>query len=390
MIRDLASLLSPATEEFFLRAILEKNRFHVKSDDPKRAAPLLPWFAINQIIESDTLAADRLRVVRSNVDVLPVMFRSRDAASQLRAGTLRSLLAQGASVVINRIDDLVPSVGRLADAIERRLSHTTWVNAYLSFGRGSAFKAHWDSHDVLVLQVHGSKRWRSFGSPMPLPVEGHGPTDPFPREAVWEDQLGAGDVLYLPRGEIHEATLEGSESVHLTIGIAAAHGVDWLRSLADDFMGDVVARADLTRLVGDTALLEQERRLKQHLHSLVDEASLASFLNSADEKRKPRPLLNMGLVEKLSATTVLVPALRRRVPLLPEGEAALDVVIGGESVNLSALERRVLSLLLERNSLRFGDLIAVLGATGDPRGVHDAVQTLAKKALVGLVLDTSS
>jgi len=247
MIRDLASLLTPTTEDTFLKAFLEKSRVHVKSDDPGRAKSLLPWAEINRLIESDVLPADRLRVVRANVDVLPFMFRSSDRTAQLRAGALRSLLAQGASLIINRIDDIVTGIGHLADAIERRLSSTVSVNAYLSFGRGSAFKAHWDSHDVLVVQLHGSKRWRSFGTPMAFPVEGAGPAEPFPRDAIWEDRMVPGDVLYLPRGEIHEAALEGSEpSAHLTIGIAAPHGIDLLQSMVKTAMGDAVARADVT------------------------------------------------------------------------------------------------------------------------------------------------
>jgi ribosomal protein L16 Arg81 hydroxylase len=385
MIQDLASLLTPVTEETFLEAFVEKRRLHVKAADPDKATPLLPWVEINRLIESDILPADRLRVVRSNIDILPSMFRSRDRGGQLRAGALRSLLTQGASLVINRIDEIFPDIGRLADAIERRLSSTVSVNAYLSFGRGSAFKAHWDSHDVLVLQVHGRKQWRSFGSPVPFPVEGHGPTEPFPAEAIWEDRLEPGDVLYLPRGEIHDAALDGSESsVHLTIGITVPHGVDFARSMVEKASADAVARADLTHLAGDTALLEQEKRLREYLHRLVDSMSLSGFLIAEDEKRKPRPELNLGVVEQLTATTVVVPALRRRIRLLPELGSDLDAIIGGETIRLSALERRILDLLFTQNRLTFGDLGTILGPTLDRDALHEAMKELVKKALVDL------
>src|SRR5262249_54552272 len=149
---------------------------------------------INRLIQSDVLPAERFRVVRANLDIPPAMFRSRGASARLRPSALGSVLAQGASLVLNRIDEVVPAIGRLSDAIERRLSSVVWVNAYLSFGQGSAFRSHWDSHDVLVLQVHGSKRWRGFGTPMALPIDGHGPKEPFPRDAVWEDRLDPGDA----------------------------------------------------------------------------------------------------------------------------------------------------------------------------------------------------
>ena len=47
----------------------------------------------------------------------------------------------------------------------------TQVNAYLSFSKGGAFKPHWDIHDVLVVQVHGNKRWRIWNAEVPHPVE---------------------------------------------------------------------------------------------------------------------------------------------------------------------------------------------------------------------------
>ena len=153
MLRDLASLLAPASEQTFLDRFLQKARLHVKSDDPARAVSLFPWSTINQLIESDLLPPDRLRVLRANTEILPSLFRHSDGERQLRPGALQSLLRQGVSLVINGVADLVPQIGRLTDAIERRLGHRTWANAYLSFGRGSAFKAHWDPHDVVVLQM---------------------------------------------------------------------------------------------------------------------------------------------------------------------------------------------------------------------------------------------
>ena len=169
MIDSLATLLAPVSEESFLEHFLEKKRLHVKPQRADRAASLFPWPTVNHLIESDILPAERFRVVRANVDILPGMFRHKDGARGLRAGALQGLLAQGVSMIMNGVGDYVPQIGRLSDAIERRLGHRTWVNAYLSFGRGSALKAHWDEHDVLVVQVHGNKRWRSYGTPVPFP-----------------------------------------------------------------------------------------------------------------------------------------------------------------------------------------------------------------------------
>jgi len=384
MIRDLATLLAPVSERVFLEHFLEKRRLHVKSSDPARAVSLLPWAEIDRLIQSDMLPAERLRVVRANVDLLPAMYRDSSATRRLRPRALQALLSQGASLIINGVSDLVPQIAYLSDAIERQLGHRAWVNAYLSFGRGSAFKAHWDHHDVLVVQAHGRKRWRSYGTPMPFPVETNGPSKPFGSEIVWEGLLEPGDVLYLPRGEVHEAALEEPHSVHLTIGIQAPCGIDLIRWMAEKAASDVLARMDLTRLGGEAALRAHETLLKERLHSLLDAISVADYLHAEDAKRKMRPLLSLGLADEWDADTMIVPSPRRPVPLAIESEGEVSVVIGEESYRLSTVERRVLDLLLTRNGLAFGDLVATLGVVFAESVLRKAVIDLAKQGLVGV------
>ena len=385
MIRDLASLLAPLPEQSFLEHFLEKKRLHVTSKEPERAVQLLPWATINHIIEWDVLPADRFKVMRAANRLPPLMFREQEGLQRLRAGPLQALLSQGASLVIDGIDEIVPQIGRLTDAMERRLAHNVGVNAYLSFGRGSAFKAHWDLHDVLVVQVHGSKRWRSYGTPIPFPDEGIKKNkQDLPTEIVWEGLLEPGDLLYLPRGEVHEAMLEGKNSVHLTIRIVPRRGSDFVRWVAKQASADELFRMDLTRLGGEAALRRHETRLKERLHILIDSTSLAAYLDSDDQERTPRALFSIGQDDQLGEDTFVVPTLRRRTSLLTEVEDEVAVTIGGEQYRVSAAARRVLSFLLDRNGLRFGELLVVLRGAMSEETLREAVLELVKRGLAAL------
>jgi ribosomal protein L16 Arg81 hydroxylase len=384
MIGDLASLLAPVSEEAFLSHFIEKKRLHVKSEDPGRAASLLPWTTINRLIQSDVLPPERFRVVRSNVDLLPSMYRHKDDEQQLRAGALQALLRQGVSLVINGISDLVPELGALTGAVERRLGHRSWVNAYLSFGKGSALKPHWDEHDVLVLQVHGRKRWRSFGMPVPYPVAKHNAGSDLGSTVVWEAVLEPGDLLYLPRGEVHEAAVADADSVHVTFGIQTLSAIDFLGWVAERASHDEILRMDLTRMAGEVALGRHEARVKERLQALIDSSSLAAYLDFEDAKRKPRPLLNIGLAGKIEETMLIVPALRRRVPIPLEPEGEIPVVIAGETYRLSVLARRILSLLLNSGETTVAALAATLGRAASESGLCATLSDLAKAGLIGL------
>ena len=386
MIFDLPSLLHPVDEATFLQHFIAKRRLYVRTSERGRAAGLLPWATVNHLIECDVLPPDRLRVIRANIDVATLMYRRRDEHKHLRAGALQQLLAQGASVIINDVSDLVPAIGGLSDNIERRLGHRVGVNAYLSFGRGSAFKAHFDYHDVLVLQVHGRKRWRSHGTPFPSPVEQLEPEPgkEAPIEIAWEEVLEPGDLLYLPRGEVHEAAVEGPNSVHLTIGIHIRHGVhlfEWLRKRA---ALDPEIRKDLTRAAGTEALRLHEATLKERLHAIVDAASVEEFLSAEDAERRPRVRLNIGIEDMPADDDVVEPAPRRTIALPADVESETAIIVGGERYRLSPAALRVLRLLLLRNRLTFREIKTELSAELNAEAVRVAIHELARQGLAGL------
>ena len=96
------------------------------------------------------------------------------------------------------------------------LGHPVQVNAYVTPPQSRGFDAHYDVHDVFVVQVDGEKRWRV-----------HQPVHDSPlRDQPWTDHRAAveaaaqapplvdtvlrpGDCLYLPRGYLHAATALG-------------------------------------------------------------------------------------------------------------------------------------------------------------------------------------
>ena len=98
-------------------------------------------------------------------------------------------------------------------------------NAYLTpKGSHQGFAPHFDDIDAFVVQVSGKKKWRLYRSPdnsLVLPryssrdFESGELGKPF-----WKGTLSAGDVLYLPRGMIHDAvSVAGCNSLHITISM---------------------------------------------------------------------------------------------------------------------------------------------------------------------------
>jgi ribosomal protein L16 Arg81 hydroxylase len=120
----------------------------------------------------------------------------------------------------------------LCRQLEADFSCPVQTNIYLTPPNAQGFQTHYDNHDVLVLQVEGRKRWRLYDAPVGTPYRGERFTpgrfaETEPREEL---VLEPGDVLYVPRGLMHDAVNEGDDqaSLHITTGLLAKTWADFL------------------------------------------------------------------------------------------------------------------------------------------------------------------
>nr|WP_242535023.1 cupin domain-containing protein [Roseococcus suduntuyensis] len=143
----------------------------------------------------------------------------------------------GASLVVSQFDETHPPLQRLCRGLEKLFLHAVQANLYLTPPAAQGFRTHYDTHDVLVLQVEGRKRWRVWdGEPLPRPTRRTGWTGKLAPEGEPHTLLlEPGDALYIPRGVFHDAATEpGETSLHITLGFLEPSWAEALRQLLDD------------------------------------------------------------------------------------------------------------------------------------------------------------
>ena len=334
---------------------------------------------LDRLVASDVLPPERLFVMRNGVLVEPRQMRTDDG--RLRHEAIESLTTEGVSFVINGIDDEVPAIAQLCDSLERRIGHSTWVNAYATYGTGGALPPHYDDHDVLVVQVHGTKRWFGHGMPISFPIE-RSPDGVDFGPPVWEELVAPGDVLYVPRGEVHHTAVEGDLSVHLTFGIEARRGIDLVSKVVETATLEPLFREDVTRLAGKEAQRAKERILKERMHALVDGLDLDAFFATDDADRALRPLPHLGS-SLVTATSIVVPTARRSSFARRREGDAFEVRLGGRAYRLTETEAAVLAYLLEHDRSSLDVLVAAL-LDLDETAIRDAIVGLTRVGLVGV------
>jgi hypothetical protein len=384
MIGALAQLLSPHDPKQLEQAIERNERLHLHTNQAAEFAELLPWPMVNGLITTDLLVAGRIVAVRQGMsvplDLLAPLNRSR-GERELRAEALQDLCRQGISLVINKIGNLAPAIGRMDRLVERHLRTRAFTNAYVSFARDSAFGAHWDDHNVLVLQVAGRKRWWCYGQPHRFPVASPKFPSPGPvdlNRPVWEAVMEPGDVLFIPRGDVHRAEVLGDASIHLTVGLTPPRGADVLRWLAQKSLDEEFGRQDIHPLSTAEALARRAETLRAEFHRLVDGLDLSEFFADQDRNREAKPAPNIGLSSNIGAETRVLPALRRRMPLPEPTSKGAVIHAGGRRFTLSATELAIFALVDARGYAS----VAELGA--EVRDAENAVSALARMGLVQL------
>jgi hypothetical protein len=159
---------------------------------------------VDRIVGS-SVRVPAIRMVRDGARIPPAEFctptriGSSTLADTADARKVLDLYRRGATLVLQSLQRTWPPLIEWCCALEAQLGWPVQANAYLTPAHERGLDRHADGHDVLALQIHGSKRWE---------VDGLG-----------SFRLAAGDVLYVPAGTDHVAATEAEPSLHLTVGI---------------------------------------------------------------------------------------------------------------------------------------------------------------------------
>ena len=260
---DFAGLVRPLTAQEFLNNHYRDKRPVLFRGEGPRFASLCTYEQINELMRSDAWYA-RMNLVQDGRSVPNIAYTTplfghgwrRSGSPAIRSSLddrrLQAMLRQGASIVLNGLQDLLPPVRAVADALEEALGNYAAINLYASWVATPGFATHWDDHDVFILQVAGTKRWQLYGETrrFPLPRDSEAPEKP-PAEPVWNEMLRAGDVLYIPRGWWHDARAQaedgsdGAGSLHLTCSTGALTGLDFMEWLTGRLVRHEAFRRDL-------------------------------------------------------------------------------------------------------------------------------------------------
>ncbi|MBO4210206.1 cupin domain-containing protein, partial [Micromonospora echinofusca] len=283
------------------------------------------------------------------------------------------LYASGATLVLQGLHRTWPPLVDFARELGAALGQPLQVNAYLTPADSQGFATHYDTHDVFVLQVGGEKHWRIHPPVLPDPLERQpwgGRADEVAAVAdgppALDVVLGPGDALYLPRGWLHSAQAQRSESLHLTVGIRALTRYALVEELLGLAAADRRLRAPLPFGIDVADPDDVEPELTETVEALRDWLLRADPAEVADRLRarvwpaaRPapiRPLAQAALLAGLDVDSRIAVRPGLRWQLTEDGTGAVVLRIFDRSITFPDQCAPALRALLTATVSRVGDL----------------------------------
>jgi lysine-specific demethylase/histidyl-hydroxylase NO66 len=153
----------------------------------------------------------------------------------------------GATIVLQGLHRTWLPLARFCRDLELELTHPAQANAYVTPPTARGLAVHYDTHDVFVLQLAGTKAWTVYEPVLELPLASQRWSSSMgsPDEPLLAVDLSPGDVLYIPRGFLHAARAQEGVSAHLTIGVSTFTWHDVLREALNGIDDEVEFRRPL-------------------------------------------------------------------------------------------------------------------------------------------------
>jgi ribosomal protein L16 Arg81 hydroxylase len=290
---DFDQIMAPLGAQVFLRDYWLRQFVHIRGKAGRFTA-LLTWDELNNILQQHRLTPPRLKLYKDGQPLdpshylTPAMF----GVPRVDAGRLVLSLAQGASLILDDVQEMAPQVRDLMGAFQDVLQTDAFANLYAGWHNNQAFSRHWDPQEAIVLQLAGRKRWRVYQPTRPNPLQNDEAPPPATPPA-WEGTLNDGDVLYIPRGWWHEAFPLGEPSLHLTVSLTPPTALDYLGWVMARLRNHAELRASLPPAGNGAWRGDMTTKISALVADALRAAPLEEFQLQWEANMRPNPHIHL-------------------------------------------------------------------------------------------------
>nr|CAD7452629.1 unnamed protein product [Timema tahoe] len=212
-------LIDPILPEDFIKDTWETCPMVLQRSQPSYYDSLLSTPAINEMLKTHNIQYTK------NIDITSFSEGKREThnpVGRAHPAVVWDYYSTGCSVRLLNPQTYIPKLRALNATLQEYFGCFVGANSYLTPPESQGFAPHYDDIEAFILQIEGKKKWRLYAPRKKqevLPQFSSGNlTDDEIGKPVMEVTLNPGDLLYFPRGIIHQGhTVPGCHSLHITL-----------------------------------------------------------------------------------------------------------------------------------------------------------------------------
>ena len=229
---DFDELIFPIELDTFLSDYWEQRPLIITRKNPSYYAKLLSTKTIELLLYSRYRDATQINVLTESKPYFQYSTSNLNLEYIPSTTEMYTAYSQGNTITLNKLQYGCEPIAFLCRKLEKFFNFPVNTSIYLTPKQAQGIVPHYDTHDVFILQIEGSKTWYIYDYFRCLPLAKERqpvPADKLPPR-LHEVCLQAGDLIYIPRGYVHEALTSESSSLHLTIGVHPVRLADLITS----------------------------------------------------------------------------------------------------------------------------------------------------------------
>jgi len=297
-------MISPTSLADFYKDYWEKKPLHLKRSDPSYYKTLFSTKAFEKILREQRVLYGK------NVDVTSYDGKreTHNPEGRVFPAVLWDFYNNGCSIRMLNPQTFHNGVWRLCSTLQEHFQNMVGANVYLTPPGTQGFAPHWDDVEVFMLQLEGKKHWKIYNPRSKEETLPRFSSDNLDQDEVGtpviETDLEPGDMIYMPRGTIHQGNcLSEEHSLHITISAyqlnswtdllekllpaaltaASQEDVEFRAGLPRDFLLNMgVAHED--RASNSSAREQFIAKVKQLMTKLIDHAPIDAACDQLGKK----------------------------------------------------------------------------------------------------------
>ena len=193
---------------------------------------------------------------------------------------VENYIKKGASLVLNDLVYFSKEIEKVASDLQTITNGRCQANLYFSMQSHQAFAPHFDTHDVFALHCEGEKIWNIYDNfekdPINHPIYKQELNDKTEKPGKIIDQvlLRPGDLLYLPRGQFHDALASKNGAIHIAFGITYLKPIDIFQYYYDQLIVNDYFRSDIRDINSNDEMKDIHSKITAQLNKIFNNDEL--------------------------------------------------------------------------------------------------------------------